>query len=230
MSPLSAQVDSFGLANKMASEERYISAVEVYEDIVKRGNVGVATLSNLGYCYAKMNRYPEAIWAYEKALQHGPNDVVLKDLKQVKGKVDNEIPQFSEFFLIRWWKSLNGMLPSSMWALMAMLFFTGFLWTSYQYWIKDNEKIKSWRWVTFSIFLILLILSFTSVKLEQTLRYAIVLEETAIFVGSDERSDKIRDVGEGNKVRLLDAIGGWNKVELPDKEIGWMDGSFVREL
>jgi hypothetical protein len=47
---------------------------------------------------------------------------------------------------------------------------------------------------------------------------------------SDERSEMIRELSAGNKVRGVDQIGEWVKAELPDRDIGWVNESNIARI
>ena len=70
--------------------------------------------------------------------------------------------------------------------------------------------------------LLSLFISFQARHLDKNRMEAIVVEDTSLHEGSDERSDVVRGVSEGIKVRVVDQIEEWQKVELPDKEVGWI--------
>lgn len=43
-----------------------------------------------------------------------------------------------------------------------------------------------------------------------------------IYQAPDERSGEVVTIGPGNKVYILDTIGDWYKVQLEDKDAGWI--------
>ena len=52
-------------------------------------------------------------------------------------------------------------------------------------------------------------------------------EQTEIFVGADDRSEVIAVVGEGVTARIVDDLADWIKIELADKDIGWVQKNKV---
>ena len=52
---------------------------------------------------------------------------------------------------------------------------------------------------------------------------AILLEENALFEGPDIRSDKLYDLKAGTWFSITDSLDGWLKIELINKENGWME-------
>jgi len=51
---------------------------------------------------------------------------------------------------------------------------------------------------------------------------AISMQSQELYEAADDRSNSIVSIGPGNKVFLLDTIGDWYKVQLRDKDTGWV--------
>jgi len=51
---------------------------------------------------------------------------------------------------------------------------------------------------------------------------AILMEISKLHEGPDERSEKVYELKAGTKIIILDHIDDWLKVELINKEIGWV--------
>ena len=52
-------------------------------------------------------------------------------------------------------------------------------------------------------------------------------EQTEIFIGADDRSEVLVVVGEGVTARIVDDLADWVKIELADKDIGWVQKNKV---
>jgi len=51
---------------------------------------------------------------------------------------------------------------------------------------------------------------------------AICMKDQKLYEAPDDRSEELVDLGPGNKVYILDQIGDWYKVQLRDKDVGWV--------
>jgi len=65
----------------------------------------------------------------------------------------------------------------------------------------------------------------SSLKLNSEEVYGIALEEVQVQSGPDERSNNQSNVQAGEKVRLIELFDDWYKVELLNKEAGYIEKS-----
>jgi hypothetical protein len=59
---------------------------------------------------------------------------------------------------------------------------------------------------------------------------AILLEPGALYQGPDERSEKDYDLRPGTKLKILNSLDSWLKVELINKESGWIKDENVGRI
>ena len=78
----------FASANKLYQQERYIEALEQYQNIEKLDLESASLYFNMANIYYRTNQVAPAIYYYEKALKLNPND---KDIRFNLGFANNMI-------------------------------------------------------------------------------------------------------------------------------------------
>lgn len=60
-------------------------------------------------------------------------------------------------------------------------------------------------------------------SLEKNNPWAIIMKsETPLLIAPDTASKEILSIHEGLKVKIINQIGDWYKIELTNKEVGWV--------
>jgi hypothetical protein len=206
--------------------EQFEEAVSFYKQKLSEGMVSYEVHYNLGTAHLANGDVGEGIFHLETSLRMHDDPEVREQLEVAQGLIQDDIPYFSDFFLLRWLRGVAQVPGSNFWAILSLLIFIGLLTLMYLRWVK-GQHLNRWSYIWASLLgfsLLSLFISFQARQLDKSRILAIVLEETSLHEGSDERSDVVRSVSEGIKVRVVDEIDGWQKVELPDKEVGWIKG------
>lgn len=221
--------DAFDQGVKAFNDKNYVGSIDLFlKDIEVRGRTQASTY-NLGNAYLMNRDIPQAILSYERALLMGGGDEVEQNLHTARLQMDDEIPAFSDFFLLRFFRSLLTLVTPNMWAIVAILAWLTGLWFLYVLWFREGER-SGLVLGLIGLALVATSLSYVGGRWLDHQVYAIVMDKGGIYEGSDERSEEMRQVGAGNKVRILDEIPDWLKVELPDKEQGWMKRSILERI
>ena len=231
---------AFGLRAQSSVEDRLDQALNAFQEgnydissdsylaLIEEGYVSSELYYNLANCYSKLEDVPRAILYYEKALKLRPNDSnVLHNLNLVNQEISDEIGVVPDFFLKRYWEGFCMVLSANVWVLMLYTFLVILIISTY-FWLFGKER--NYRKFGFSLVVVSLILillslfaSRTKTKLEYGSNEAIVMESNLYLKsGPDEKSNDIRRLLPGLKVSILDQIGRWYKVELPNNEPGWV--------
>lgn len=221
---LSSQEAAFRTANLRYQNEDYQGAVAIYDSLVTSGHASFSVYYNMGNAYLHLRQIDQAILNYEKAKLLSSSKELDENLSTAEGLITEPIPQFSDFFLIKWWNSLLKLFGSNGYAIIGLLVFfmaMVFLWRRWQ---RDASlSFFGGPSLLMLIGVLCLGLSWAALQLERSEVYAVVMRsERSLYIGADERSDEIRKVAAGVKVKVLDSISKWKKVSLPDKDIGWM--------
>lgn len=221
-------------ANDAYVKKSYDQAIQLYESIYAQDLKSPELFLNLGNAYYQKEQYAKSILAYERGLKLSPNDnAILENLEIANNQLDSEIIEVPPFILARWWRSFSNIFSASIWAILQIIllgliaFFVG------RYFLKTDLTIKkkSLR-IAFLIIPFLLLTFLAGVTKDNASKdvTAVIMTETALTDGPDERSGEINKLYPGNTVLLLDQIGTWHKVRLANQSVGWIEESSMERI
>ncbi len=229
----------FKSANELYQKSNYKEALVKYEELLEKGYVSDDLFSNIGNAYLKENRTGLSILNFEKALLLNSNNAQsYQNLKLAKESVINPVTQIPDFFVISFWKKFVGSQNISFWLSMHVLFlfvamsFALFHWTNLIPRIKsklNNSRITmSFILASVSLSVIFFIASLQRQSQLTGVNYGIIMsEESTLLDGPDSRSNEIASLSEGLKVKILDEIDEWYKIQLEDKDNGWIEKEII---
>jgi hypothetical protein len=142
-----------------------------------------------------------------------------------KNQVEIKVTKIPDFIVWQWYQNVARLFSSNVWAGIqfaafgiGLLLFGGILFNRLIHW---RYKVLCGLFIMIGVFS-LSMSSFQRKALTDS-HAAIYMEDRGlIYSGADERSDAVADVSEGVKMYILDVIGEWYKVQLEDKDIGWV--------
>ena len=214
-------------------KEVYGEALTVYDSLINTGASSFGLWYNYAMTNLRLKQHGPAIYGFEKAKQFASNEDLEYHIALSKELIADPIPEFSDFFLVRWWHALVLGIGSNFWAFVAIILSLSGLVLLWLVW-NGRVAFARARWlsvVLLSMGALTLILSIAGSGLEDDRHPAVVMNDgTILHEGSDDRSPEIRLVSEGIKIMLIDSIGDWYKIRLPDKDEGWIKSSAVRPL
>ncbi|MBK7872798.1 MAG: tetratricopeptide repeat protein [Saprospiraceae bacterium] len=222
-------------ANKAYQAGDFAEALTQYEALVEEGYRSEALYYNLANSYYRTNKIGKAILFYERALMLDPNDSDIRhNLQVAQSHLQDEIEALPTFFLTKWINNLTLEFATNTWTILALIS----LWVGIAglaVWILS--KVRRTKKIGFTAGVILISLSFIAFaianyrsQLDQDSRRAVVMQpKVALHSAPDTQSTVVIEVHEGITVSLLDKIGEWYKVSLPNGEEGWLpQNSFER--
>lgn len=227
---LQAQSSSqlFEQGNKAYNAEQYQTAVEAYEAILAQGEESFEVYYNLGNAYFRTGELGQAILYYERAALLKPNNSdVRENLDFCYARTEDKIEMMPQFFLVRWWNSINQCLTPRgwMWATLFILLLTAatlaYFLLSHNYFSRKRSLIATLI-MTF-LLLLTVINAANSVIRASSSREAIITAPLTVVKSSPSENsvDKFL-LHEGTKVRLRDEMDGWTKIAIADGNNGWM--------
>ncbi len=213
-------------------KENYHKAKESFEALLQRGYNPAELYYNLGNTYARLQEYPTAMLMYERALKMDPGMTDAREnLKELRDEIDTDIVEIKPFFLTDWWRHWLALLSPNLWAGVSLILFLLMAWLFRRYFDGGGASVEK-QLITAGILAMLFIVSaYGSYRMRTNQSRAVVYPEmTGLHEGPDLRSPAETEVPAGLHLFILDSIGSWYKVALPDKQIGWMPDTSVVKL
>ncbi|MGB4205946.1 MAG: tetratricopeptide repeat protein [Bacteroidales bacterium] len=228
--------DTINEANEEYSNGYYDHALELYKSVIDQGFTSSDLYYNIGNTYFKLNRFPESILYYERALVLAPHDDNIRfNLELARKRTIDKIESIPELFYERWFKSLININTADGWgALGIILLFIAVVFAAI-FLLSTRRWIRSF---SFYFSLILLILSIGSLSMaylqhnsRTSNRDAIVFDPSVTVKSSpSENSIDLFVIHEGTKVRIYDIMGDWYEVRIASGSQGWIKSSSVEKI
>ena len=225
---------SFQEANTAYRNEDYTSAINLYNGLINQGYTSSKLNYNLGTAYLKVDSIALANLYLERALKQAPfDDRIQGNLSLARSKVETDIYEVPQFILKRFWDVWTNILSPNGWVIVQVLILMLILIIVY-YWQFKSTGILRRRLGLMSLFLVVVIgimfLSGTYAAYQMRAQNSgIVMFEHQLLSGPDERAPIIQEISSGVKVIILDEVDEWLRVELLNKEAGWIEeNSIVR--
>ncbi|HBE39730.1 MAG TPA: hypothetical protein DDW27_00710 [Bacteroidales bacterium] len=223
-----------------SAEERFAKGAELFsagdysnalEEWIGLYNIGFRSAEleyNIGNACFKLNNVPGAILFYERAYLKKPSDEDINyNLQIARTLVVDRLEEIPELFFIRWYNYLSLLLPANNWAgislasfILCLVFLSLYLYTS-----KYKLKVSG-----FWLAIIALVISFSSIafsfrnkNLVHESNKAIILDPVVNGKSSPDASGTdLFVIHEGLKVTVVDGVGDWREIRLPDGNKGWV--------
>ncbi len=232
--PLQEEPDfSYSVANEAYRNGDYAKAAGEYQRIIDAGWASADLFFNMGNACQKLHRNAEAIVYYERALRLRPNDEDVRyNLEWASSQIKEPTEIIPELFLVRWAHALRDMLSERGWAVMlitSLLLLLASIWGylfAKQRFLKKASLSLS---ILFACLLSLSIVSGSSRKAWITNRSEAVVktEKLTVYSAPDQNSTQLFLVSEGIRVKILDQVGDWREIRLPDGNKGWIKMSDI---
>ena len=216
------------------SEARWNDAGDSWEAILDTGATSPELLYNIGNACFKQGDYGLAILNYERALKLDPSYSNARfNLEYANTLIQDKIEVVPEFFVVPLARRLCRMLPSNVWAWLALVFAAGLLAMLLVFLLSSRSGARKTGFFCGLAFLALMCLSmwFASwQKREFTAADEAVVVSPVALVKSSPSSADATDrfiLHEGTKVKVLDCVGDWYDIQRLDGEQGWIERSAI---
>ncbi len=228
LTPVSAQDNALKEAETAYAKEDYAKAIELYESVLKENGESAAVYYNLGNAYYKAGKIAPAILNYERCLLLSPGDGDARfNLQMARQKTVDKIDVVGDFFLVKWFKSVENLASSDSWAKIGIVCFLSLIICLVLFFFSRKVSIKKTGFYLGLPLVILIIFAniFAShQKEEMTNRTrAIVFAPTVTVKSSPDASGTdLFVLHEGTNVTIKSTLGEWSEIVLEDGNVGWM--------
>lgn len=233
---LFAQDNTFTKANKLYNENKYNEAITLYKKLLTEDKHSATLYFNIGNCYYKEGKLPAAILNYERAKLLSPADEdINNNLGFVNAQISDKIEAKPQYFIIKWVRALINKNNSNTWAyiscgLWTVLFVLLFLFV--------RSKSSNFKKTIFPFIIFGFLSSFFSIYAtysqynhERYDKHAIVFASSSTIQSTPSiNGTELFVLHEGTKVKVLDKVGSWYNIQLPDERQGWIPCKDVKKI
>lgn len=210
-------------------EADYMSAIELYSQVIENEGISATLYMNLGNAYLKVDEISKAILCYERAHILDPSDKDVQfNLELARTKTVDKVSIVNELFIVIWFKQIVSLMDINGWSIMTIIMFalaiTGFI----VYFLSKKvsiRKISFYFGVILFVFSIFTFIFATTQKRKLENRDSAIIMTPSVTVKSTP-SDSGTDlfiIHEGRKVKVLDnSMKEWVEIELEDGNKGWV--------
>ncbi len=217
---------TFDQAVMAANAGNHEEAIKIYEDLIAADQVSSELYYNLGLSHLESGDIASSVLQLERATKLSPgNEQIRQALDIASDQVAVQITEIPDFILWQWYTVIARWGSSDFWSIFQIIFLAMALYSVYV--SLFQSKNKRWMIATAAMFG-LAVFSFINadfIKSDITNGNAAIITAPAAYIyeGADDRSEPISDVSPGVKVFIIDQIGEWYKVQLEDKDVGWIE-------
>lgn len=215
-------------ANERYMQGDFASALESYSKIEEIGYNSSKLMYNLGNTYFKLGENGKAILYFERALKLDPSDAdAVRNLALAREFTLDKIESLPEFILTTWIRDASYIMSSDNWAWSSIIFAISFVLIILVFRYASTSrmrKISFFAAICLALFGLISTLFAWQQKRDFTSHdSAVIMKPVSSIKSSPDNSGKTLFIlHEGTKVKLLEKIGGWQRVELPDGRQGWV--------
>ena len=223
--------------NTLYKQGNYQDAIDFYETVVFRSQKQSPELYfNIANCYYKLNKIAPTIYNYEKALTLNPDFEAAKNNLEIAKKMQiDDIKVIEKVGIGRILSNLTASLHYDSWAWIAVALGFLFLLFFVFYYFSQASLIKRILFSSMLATLFFIICSTSCAIFEKSFahsnRPAIVFAEITALLTMPKSSEKvIMKLHEGTKVFILSTEKSFNKVQLTDGVVGYIDNKSIKEV
>lgn len=231
------ELDSlFNAANKMYQQEKYMEALDLYQQVEKQDMESAELYFNMGNIYYRTNQVAPSIYYYEKALRMSPNDKDIRfNLNFANTMVLDNIEPLPKSLGQKFMDSIVLRFTYETWAKISvsLAFVFAILFLLYHFSYSTSKKriyfissILSVIFVTVSLFFAFRNKHYVDNKVEAIIFSA----SAAVKSAPTNSSDDYFELHEGTKVSVLETLDNWKKIKIADGKMGWMKDADLKEL
>jgi len=223
-------------ANSLFADGKYEDAASIYEELLNSGLENGSLYYNLGNSYYKLGNLPKAIINFERAKLLNPQDKDVKyNLEICSSQITDKLDTIGEFFLITWFKSFRNMANSDMWAIISIITFIITVLSIALFLFARSRGVKQIFFylgvLTIIISIITNIFSFQQKKALTNRNFAIIFSPSVTIKSSPSQGGtELFILHEGTKVKVLETVGDWSRVQISDGNEGWAPSTTIEVI
>lgn len=226
---------SFEAGTAAYSQGQYEDALNAFRE-AEAGAEGFAVNFNLGNTYYKLNKIPESILHFERALKFDPaNEDARYNLRLANERIADRIESLPKTKFSLWWDDFRFGVGPDGWAWISAGFsiFASLLFFLFAF--GKNPGLRRFGFFTGLICIVLLAVTISLSSSAEEFRYShvsAVVFTDKVDVKSEPRyeSTDVFVLHAGARVNLLRSEGDWHHIEIASGNKGWIKGEDLREI
>ena len=226
------QSDTFQLANAALSEGKLDDAIHLYSTLADKGYSSATLYYNLGSAYAQKESWGQARLFLERAHLEKPlSKEIEQNLEYVKEQV-GDLYHFPAYPLSGFIKVVHNAMGQDILAICLWIFFAITLMMLFRWKVKKaGDRWQLLTYVLGGIFVVMLTLFF----LEQAYfnfhnRMVITSDLKEVYEVPDVATATVVSVRAGHKLRVLEDLGDWKRIDLSDGTEGWITNTDLMQV
>lgn len=226
----------FALATDNYQKGQCEEAIRQYQQIIARGSESSALYYNMANAYYKLNKVPESIYYYEKALKLDPKNTAAKNnLTFAKQMTVDAITPLPKTWLQQLSDSITGLFELHTWAILSIIAIWGVVVFFLCYYFVVYTALKRTFFTLLLVTIVIAIGTYSIAHYKQQQianeQYAILFEKTVrIFAEPNAYSSDVLELHEGTKVAIVGQENDWLQIQLANGKTGWTKSSNLKKL
>ncbi len=229
---------TFAQANGMYERGQYDSAALAYQYLLGQNSALVSPqlYYNLGNAYFRMRNYARAILNYERALKYSPNyEDARFNLELARTFTVDRIAAPQDLPILRWFRGFYHILSPIGWGILALVSVAVLLASVLAMRFLRNRRVWILSLIIGLFGLAVTLLSFTlgriAARQMNSFNAAVVMPSVVSVKGEPSAGGKdLFLLHAGTKVQILDQLGEWLEVAVPDGHRGWLQRNEVEKI
>ena len=223
-------------ANEAYAAENWQQALDAYKQIEESGYESADLCFNAGNAYFKMGDNAHAILYYEKALKLDPGHPDATNNLAVANQFTlDKIEAVPDFILASKVRSVGYVFSADGWAILSLGFVVLCALLLLIFKMAHNGRNRKTAFILAAVALLFAITSFIfSISLKNSAveaDCAIVMTPVSSVKSSPSNGgNAIFVLHEGTKVKLLDQVGEWTRIEIADGRQGWLQSTTIENI
>lgn len=225
----------FDEAVKSIDENKFDEALTQLNDIEQKGYVSYGLYYNKAVSYYNLGQKLEALYNFEKAAKFKAGSKEIKtQIEQLRSELEIDIFDVPDFILLRWIKSVSAWFGPGSWLVIEILSAIGVLLGIYFWKFGQARRQRRNAFMLSLAFLFVLLISiglgqYADKQRNRTDIY-LSMKEMVLYESADDRSGEIKTLPAGAKLWVLDSVTDWKKIQLRNKEIGWVKSNGLAQI
>lgn len=208
-------------------------AIKNYETLVSSGASSPSLFYNLGNAYYRKGSIGKSVLNYERALKLDPSDADARhNLEMARAHTLDKIDNVPEFILFSWVKNLKSSLSSNTWAIISLVFLALALALLLLFHFSRRSSSRKLFFIIAMICFLVVIISYlfslSLARQASSSDTAIVVENIgSVKSAPSAGGNSIFVLHEGTRVKILEKVQDWSRVEISDGRQGWIKSSDI---